>query len=131
LAAREFAAGTILAEVSDGIGTITFNQPEKHNALSGGMWTAVERILAAWENDDAVRVVVLTGAGDKAFISGADIAEFESRHGAFDAAIRSRLWIFIHQKAGGSGRPGPRSALSQARQDDHRAGTSKRQASHV
>ena len=69
----------ILSGVQDGIGLITFNQPEKHNALSAAMWDAVEEILAAWTNDDAVRVVVLTGAGDKSFISGADIGEFESR----------------------------------------------------
>jgi enoyl-CoA hydratase/carnithine racemase len=85
MAVRKFAGGTILSEVSDWIGTITFNQPEKHNALSGEMWAAVEQILSAWENDDEIRVVVLTGAGDKAFISGSDIGEFESRHGNFDA----------------------------------------------
>jgi len=70
---------SVLARVHDGIGWITFNRPEKHNALSAEMWTGAERILDAWENDDAVRVVVLTGAGGKAFISGADIGEFESR----------------------------------------------------
>ncbi|HWE53150.1 MAG TPA: enoyl-CoA hydratase [Bryobacteraceae bacterium] len=84
--AREFAGGTILAEVSNRIGTITFNQPEKHNALSGGMWEAVEEILDTWRDDDSVRVVVLTGAGDKAFISRSDIGEFESRHDSFDAS---------------------------------------------
>ncbi len=85
MALREFAGGRILAEVCEEIGTITFNQPAKHNALSGEMWIAVEQVLAEWEQDDAVRVVVLTGAGDKAFISGSDIGEFESRHGSFDA----------------------------------------------
>jgi len=75
----------ILADLHDGIGLITFNYPEKHNALTAAMWEAVEEILAAWTNDDAVRVVVLTGAGDKSFISGADIGEFESRQGSHGA----------------------------------------------
>jgi len=75
----------ILGGVQDGIGLITFNHPEKHNALTAAMWEAVEETLAAWTNDDTVRVVVLTGAGDKSFISGADIGEFESRQGGLGA----------------------------------------------
>ncbi len=75
---RKLADGKILAEVRGVSGIITFNQPEKRNAISAEMWSGVADILAEWENDPAVRVVVLTGAGDKAFVSGADISQFES-----------------------------------------------------
>lgn len=72
----ERAEGKILASVAGGIGRIVFNQPEKRNAMSVEMWDGMTDVLALWENDPAVRVVVLTGAGDKAFVSGADISQF-------------------------------------------------------
>jgi enoyl-CoA hydratase/carnithine racemase len=81
----EFAGGRVLAEENGGVGLITFNQPEKRNAMSVEMWSGLEQILEAWEKDDAVRVVVLTGAGEKAFISGADISQFEKQRGNAEA----------------------------------------------
>jgi enoyl-CoA hydratase len=81
----EHADGKLLAEVDGGIGTITLNQPEKRNAMSVAMWTALEQILRAWSDDPAVRVVILAGAGDKAFASGADISEFEKYRGNAEA----------------------------------------------
>ena len=83
--AIEYAAGKMLAAVHDGVGTITFNQPEKRNAMSVEMWDGLTDILSAWEEDDAVRVVILTGAGDKAFVSGADISQFEKSRSNADA----------------------------------------------
>ena len=80
-----FASGKMLAEVTDGVGTITFNQPEKRNAMSVEMWDGLVAILDLWENDDSVRVVVLTGAGDKAFVSGADISQFAKSRSNADA----------------------------------------------
>jgi len=81
----ELAEGKLLAVADDGVGLITFNQPEKHNAISVEMWAGLEKALGAWESDDEVRVVVLTGAGDKAFISGADISQFERLRGDAEA----------------------------------------------
>jgi enoyl-CoA hydratase len=66
----------LLVDVDDGIATVTFNQPEKHNALSVAILRALPGALRALQEDLAVRVVVLTGAGEKAFVSGADISEF-------------------------------------------------------
>ncbi len=63
----------------DGIGWMVFNNPARHNALSLEMQRAVPAILGNFRDDDGVRVVVMRGAGEKAFISGADISEFESR----------------------------------------------------
>ena len=67
----------ILAHVEDGVGWITFNQPNKRNAVSLAMWQAIPEIIEYFAGSDEVRVVVLKGAGDKAFVSGADISEFE------------------------------------------------------
>ena len=66
----------LLCEIDDGVATVTFNNPTKHNALSGEIRNALPRLLHALQADDTVRVVVLTGAGEKAFVSGADISEF-------------------------------------------------------
>jgi len=67
----------MLAHVEDGVGWITFNQPKKRNAVSFVMWQAIPEIISDFTSRDDVRVVVMRGAGDKAFVSGADISEFE------------------------------------------------------
>jgi enoyl-CoA hydratase/carnithine racemase len=66
----------MIAEKDDSIGWMTFNNPARHNAVSMDMWQAVPEILSEFERDPAIRVVVLSGAGGKAFVSGADISEF-------------------------------------------------------
>ena len=58
------------------LATVTFNRPERLNALDLSMWTALTRAMRSLSADDEVRCVVLRGAGDKAFAAGADIAEF-------------------------------------------------------
>jgi enoyl-CoA hydratase len=68
----------MLAHVDDGIGWIVYNNPDKHNAMSLDMLQAVTRISEAYASDPDVRVVVLRGAGERAFISGADIAQLDS-----------------------------------------------------
>jgi enoyl-CoA hydratase/carnithine racemase len=67
------------------VGTLTFNNPERHNAMSLEMWRAAAAALEAFESDPAVRVVVLTGAGGKAFVSGADISKFEDERATLEA----------------------------------------------
>jgi enoyl-CoA hydratase/carnithine racemase len=67
----------MLSRKEGGVGYLIFNNPERHNAMSLEMWDATRRILDDFEHDKEVRVVVLTGAGGKAFVSGADISEFE------------------------------------------------------
>ena len=66
----------LLVEKADGIGTLTLNQPSKRNAISFEMWRDFPEAMADLENDPDVRVIVLTGAGEKAFSAGADISEF-------------------------------------------------------
>ena len=80
---KSYADGKILREIAAGIGIITFNNPEKRNAMSLAMWEGLGDALSELRADPEVRVVILTGAGDKAFVSGADISQFEQqRHNA-------------------------------------------------
>jgi enoyl-CoA hydratase/carnithine racemase len=72
----QFADGKMLAEVADGIGTITFNNPDKRNAMSLEMWRGLVEILDSFADNGSLRAVILTGAGSKAFVSGADIGQF-------------------------------------------------------
>jgi enoyl-CoA hydratase/carnithine racemase len=84
---KSYADGKMLAEIEDGIGLITFNQPEKRNAMSVNMWYGLTEILDEMEADDAVRAVVMTGAGHKAFVSGADISQFEQQRADASAQL--------------------------------------------
>jgi enoyl-CoA hydratase/carnithine racemase len=70
------------------IGWLIFNNPERRNAVSLDMWAAIPDVLAAFEADPEIRVVVFTGAGDKAFVSGADISQFEAER--TDATAEAR-----------------------------------------
>jgi enoyl-CoA hydratase/carnithine racemase len=81
----ETGTDRMLASVGDGIGWITFNNPERHNAVSLEMLRAIPRILAAFQADPDVRVIVMSGAGEKAFVSGADISEFGERRTSIEA----------------------------------------------
>jgi enoyl-CoA hydratase/carnithine racemase len=74
----KLSTGKILAEVEDHIGWITFNNPERRNAVSMEMWRGLGEAADAFAADANVRVVILRGAGDKAFASGADISEFDA-----------------------------------------------------
>jgi len=61
------------------IGWIVFNNPARRNAVSVEMWEALAEIVDDYAKDDAIRVIVARGAGGKAFVSGADISEFEQK----------------------------------------------------
>src|SRR6202521_6341554 len=76
----------MIAEKDGPIGRLIFNNPARHNAVSLDMWQAVAQIMEDFENDDAIRVIVLSGAGGKAFVSGADISEFKEKRANEEAA---------------------------------------------
>jgi enoyl-CoA hydratase/carnithine racemase len=78
----------MIAEKRGAIGVTIFDNPEKHNAVSLPMWEEGERILQGFVADPAVRVIVLTGAGGKAFVSGADISRFEDERASEEAVRR-------------------------------------------
>jgi enoyl-CoA hydratase/carnithine racemase len=67
----------IVAEKQGSIGWLTFNNPARRNAISIDMWEAIPKVLDRFEQDSAVRVIVLKGEGDKAFVSGADVSQYE------------------------------------------------------
>jgi enoyl-CoA hydratase len=75
----------MLSRKEGGVGFVIFNNPERHNAVSLDMWEAAKRILDDFVADSDIRVVVLTGAGGKAFVSGADISKFESERATLEA----------------------------------------------
>ena len=67
----------IVAEKDGHIGWLIFNNPERRNAVSLEMWEAIPQVIEAFDNDPEIRTIVLKGAGEKAFVAGADISEFE------------------------------------------------------
>jgi enoyl-CoA hydratase len=78
----------IVARKDGAIGWLVFNNPERRNAVSLEMWQAIPAVLADFEADPRIRVVVLAGAGDKAFASGADISQFEKNRSSAEGVQR-------------------------------------------
>ena len=96
----ELKTDKIIVEIDDGIGWLTFNNPERRNAISLAMWEAMGTSLEYFQHHKAVRVVVMKGAGDKAFVSGADISEFETKRGNLkqsqeyaEVQAKANLWL--------------------------------------
>jgi len=80
----DYAGGRIRTHIEGSVGWITFNQPERLNAVRLDMWQSLPKAVRPLAEDPAIRTLVVTGAGDRAFISGADMAEFATER--FDAA---------------------------------------------
>jgi len=78
----------MLSRTEGSVGYLTFNNPERHNAVSLDMWEAAEGYLDTFRNDPKIRVVVVTGAGGKAFVSGADISKFGDERATKEASDR-------------------------------------------
>ncbi|HEY2246257.1 MAG TPA: enoyl-CoA hydratase [Bradyrhizobium sp.] len=83
----------MLSRKEGGVGYVIFNNPERHNAVSLEMWEAASEYLDDFANDKAVRVVVFSGAGGKAFVSGADISKFESERSSKEAIDRYNIAV--------------------------------------
>ncbi|MBX9712050.1 MAG: enoyl-CoA hydratase/isomerase family protein [Xanthobacteraceae bacterium] len=78
----------MIARKEGHVGTMIFNNPERHNAVSLEMWQACAAIMKDFARDPEVRVVVITGAGEKAFVSGADISKFAEERGSKETSDR-------------------------------------------
>jgi len=104
-------AGTVRIDREGPLAWVVFDHSERRNAITAEMWQAIPRLARELDDDDSVRVVLLRGAGDVAFVSGADISEFASRRTgagvddydrgneqAFDAlaSIRKPVLAMIH-----------------------------------
>src|SRR5262245_34867947 len=84
------------------VGYLIFNNPERHNAVSFEMWETAAKILDDFAKDENIRVVVVTGAGGKAFVSGADISKFEDERATQEAVARynvavEKIYAGIHE----------------------------------
>src|SRR2546422_9210957 len=80
----------LLLHIEGAIATITFNRPERRNAITFDMWNHLQRLLVDVQENPQVRVIVLRGAGQEAFAAGADISEFAThRNNAAKATLRS------------------------------------------
>jgi len=77
----------LLGKKDGAIGWVVFNNPERRNAVSIDMWEAIPTVLEGFARDAEIRVVVLAGAGDKAFVAGADISQFEKQRSS-EADVR-------------------------------------------
>ncbi len=99
-------AGTITYRVADGIATLTLDASARLNAISLPMWQSLPDLVRRAEADAGVRVIVLTGAGSKAFSAGADISRFgEERHDAAAAAIYDDTVAAAEQALAEAGKP--------------------------
>jgi enoyl-CoA hydratase/carnithine racemase len=96
----------IQLEVSNQIATVTFNNPERRNAITFEMWHELRRILVDLKHDPEVRVIVFRGSGDVAFSAGADISEFETRRkNAAQATIYNAAFDAARDEAEAVGKP--------------------------
>jgi len=84
------ASAKMLMEKDGPLGWMTFNQPEKRNAVSQEMWAMVPGMVQELEKDDAIRVIILRGAGEQAFVAGADISQFKERRRNMDDELEYR-----------------------------------------
>ena len=75
----------LITRKENAVGWVIFSNPAKFNAVSHDMWMALPKANADFDADPDVRLIVITGDGDKAFISGADISQFEKARGSADA----------------------------------------------
>lgn len=83
----ELSTDKMIAEKDGGIGWVIFNNPERLNAVSLEMWAGLGEILTEYQDDDEIRIVVMRGSGDRAFVSGADISEFDEKRGSSEARV--------------------------------------------
>jgi enoyl-CoA hydratase len=90
----EMAGEAIGVAVAERIGTITIDRVEKRNALNAVVRAELLEALDALRDDDDVRVIVITGAGDKAFVAGADIGEFAERTPIEQRTVMEAMRVF-------------------------------------
>jgi enoyl-CoA hydratase len=84
----------VLVDIADRIATVTINRPDKLNALNKAVREQFVQVLQELAGNDDVRVVIVRGAGDKAFVAGADIAEFKGRTGVDQFHVTKAFGIF-------------------------------------
>ena len=100
------ATDPILLTTDGAIATVTFNRPERRNAITFAMWNQLQRLLVDLRDDAAVRVIVFRGAGGDAFSAGADISEFAThRNNAAKATLYNAAFDAAMDQAEAVGKP--------------------------
>ena len=102
----------LVAQKDGAIGWIIFNNPARHNATSFEMWQSLPLVLDAYSQDDEVRVIILKGAGEKAFSAGADISQFKEKRTGAEAV---REYNAASDKAGRALRECPKPTIAMVR----------------
>ncbi|HUW39135.1 MAG TPA: enoyl-CoA hydratase-related protein, partial [Rhodocyclaceae bacterium] len=88
----------LITRKENAVGWVIFSNPTKLNAVSHDMWTALPGAIAALDADPEVRLIAITGDGDRAFISGADISQFEKARGSAEAqALYNRAVVEAYE----------------------------------
>lgn len=96
---RSWADGKMLSSRNGPVGIMTFNHPERLNAVSMEMWEAMGHIMTGFGADDSIRVIILRGAGDKAFVSGGDISQFSKTRASAEVARQHVAKIAVGRTA--------------------------------
>jgi len=86
---------TILTSLENGILTITINRPDKLNALNKDVFTDLNNVVDEINNSAAIQSAIITGAGPKAFVAGADITEFSGLNTSSNCASDSASWAVM------------------------------------
>ena len=89
----------MLTETEGLLGWIIFNQPEKRNAVSQEMWQMIPEMVTELQEDEDIRVIILRGAGDQAFVAGADISQFKDRRRNMDDELLTTKVLQPHRWA--------------------------------
>jgi enoyl-CoA hydratase len=97
--------GRIRTERDEAIGWLVFDQPERRNAVSLEMWQAIPGAVTELDADPDVRVIVLRGAGEDAFVAGADISQFEQNRVGDDAGDYDAATAAAHRALEGTDKP--------------------------
>ncbi len=96
----------VISSKQGAVGTIVLSNPPKYNAMSLDMWMELPRAIEAFDSDPQVRVIVLEGEGEKAFVSGSDISQFESQRTGLQATERYNAAVEeAHLAAGRCSKP--------------------------
>ena len=96
---------SLIAETSEGVARLTLNRPEKHNVINYEMWRGIASAMQVFSADEGVRVVVVSGAGGKAFSAGADISEFERKRQRDTADSYNQATAAAHHALGNCPKP--------------------------
>jgi enoyl-CoA hydratase len=94
----------LLFDVAEGIAQVTINRPDKLNALNDSVIAELGEVIGRIESDKSIRAAILTGAGPKAFVAGADIGEL-SQQGPFDGKARALVGQAVFRRIERSGKP--------------------------